>query len=84
LIFFYRKKFTEAIITYEQAIKLNNSETATIKSLHDISIIKIQEFDIYAAYYTLDRVEDIPESVSNLHNLKVFLEGAVNMIKKKF
>jgi tetratricopeptide (TPR) repeat protein len=84
LIHFYKKQFSQAVITYEQAIKLNKSETATIKSLHDIAIIKIKECDIYAAYYTLDRVEEIPENISNLHNLKVFLEGAVNMIKKKF
>jgi tetratricopeptide (TPR) repeat protein len=84
LIAFYKNNFTQAVITYEQAITLNNSQTATIKSLHDIAIIRIKECDIYAAYYTLDRVEEIPETVSNLHNLKIFLEGAVNMIKKKF
>lgn len=84
LIHMYRGQNHSAILNYEQAIKLNLSETATIKSLHDIALIKIEERDIYAAFYTLQRVEDIPESVKYLHNLKIFLNGAVNMIKKKF
>lgn len=84
LINMYSGQNNAAILNYEQAIKLNQSETATIKSLHDIALIKIEERDIYAAFYTLQRVEDIPENVRYLHNLKIFLDGAVSMIKKKF
>jgi tetratricopeptide (TPR) repeat protein len=74
----------KAIHFYEQCIKLNMSDTATVKSIHDISIIKIEERDIYAAYYTIDRLETIPDSLAYLKNLKEFLEGAVSIIKKKF
>lgn len=84
LINMYKGQNQSAILNYEQAIKLNISETATIKSLHDIALIKIEERDIYAAYYTLQRVENIPENVKYLHNLKIFLDGAVSMVKKKF
>lgn len=69
---------------YEQAISLNQSYSATLKSICDITAIRILERDIYLAYYTLDRVEDIPVEMENMYNLKLFLDGAVNMIKKKY
>ena len=47
-------------------------------------MIRIQERDIYLAYYTLDRVEEIPEDLPVFSQLKSFLNGAINMIKKKF
>ena len=77
-------EFNQAILNYEQAIKLNSSESATIRSLQNIALIKIKERDIYAAYYTLERIEKIPDSIPCLKHLKIFLDGAVSMIKKKF
>lgn len=74
----------QAILQYEQAIKLNTSETATLKAIHDIALIRIEEKDIYSAYSTIDRLDEIPNSALYLQNLKIFLEGAVSMIKKKF
>ena len=74
----------QAILNYEQAIKINQSETATLKSIHDITLIRIHEKDIYSAYATIDRLEKIPDSLGYLKNLKLFLEGAVSMIKRKF
>ena len=77
-------RFEAAIENYEQAVNLNRSQSATLKSLFDLALIRIQERDIYLAYYTLDRIEEIPEELSLLFHLKIFLNGAVNMIKKKF
>lgn len=76
--------FEAAIESYEHAVNLNRSQSATLKSLFDLAIIRIQERDIYLAYYTLDRIEEIPEDLPALFHLKIFLNGAVNMIKKKF
>ena len=73
-----------AIESYEQAVNLNKSQSATLRSLFDLALIRIQERDIYLAFYTLDRIEEIPEELPVLFHLKIFLNGAVNMIKKKF
>ena len=73
-----------AILIYEQAINLNKSQTATLNSIYDLTILRILERDIYLAYYTLDRLEDIPEDLVDLNLLKLFINGAINMLKKKF
>lgn len=77
-------KKPQAIELYEQVIKLNNSEIASLKSLHDITLIKIKQRNIYAAYYTLDRLDRIPEGMDYIKDLKIFLEAAVHMMKRKF
>lgn len=76
--------FEAAIESYEQAVNLNKSQSATLRSLFDLALIRIKERDIYLAFYTLDRIEEIPEDLPVLFHLKHFLNGAVNMIKKKF
>lgn len=40
--------------------------------------------DIYLAHYTVDRLESIPDDQPQLQLLMNFLNGAVNMLKKKF
>lgn len=65
-------------------IKINHSEAASLKSLHDITLIKIKQRNIYAAYYTLDRLDRIPEGLEYVKDLKTFLEAAVHLMKKKF
>lgn len=79
-----QKKFDAAIENFEQAVNLNKSQSATLKSLFELALIRIQERDMYLAYYTLDRIEEIPEDLPAHFNLRIFLNGAVNMIKKKF
>lgn len=65
-------------------INLNLSESTTLKALHEVTLIRIEERDIYQAYYTLDRLDNIPKSVGYLFKAKQFLEGAISMVKKKF
>lgn len=55
-----------------------------MKSIYDMTLIRIIEKDMYLAYYTLDRLESIPPEYQNLVNLRTFLDGAVNMLKKKY
>lgn len=76
--------YDSAIENFEQAVNLNKSQAATLKSLFELALIRVQERDIYLAYYTLDRIEEIPEDLPSHFHLKIFLNGAVNMIKKKF
>lgn len=77
-------QYSEAVALYEQVIKKNHSEVASLKSLHDITLIKIKQRNIYAAYYTLDRLEEVPESLGYIQDLKIFLEAAVHLMKRKF
>jgi tetratricopeptide (TPR) repeat protein len=77
-------QFEAAIELYEHVISLGKSETSTIKSIYDMALIRVAERDFYLAYYTLDRIEEIPKEIEYLYQLKVFLDGAVNMIKKKY
>ena len=74
----------QAILIYEQAIKLNNSETATVKALHDMSLIYVEQKDMYAAYFALDRIDEIPEQLTYLIKAKTFLSGTISLIKKKY
>lgn len=77
-------RFEAAIELYEHVISLGKSETSTIKSIYDMALIRVAERDFYLAYYTLDRIESIPPEIEYLYQLKVFLDGAVHMIKKKY
>lgn len=69
---------------FEEVINLNLSESTTLKALHEIALIRIEERDIYQAYYTLDRLDSIPKTVGYLYKARQFLEGAISMVKKKF
>lgn len=76
--------YSNAIIVFEQAIKLNQSESATAKSLHEMALIHVIQKDMYAAYFALDRIEEIPESMVWLIKSQQFLSGAISLIKKKY
>jgi tetratricopeptide (TPR) repeat protein len=77
-------KFEKAVQIYEEVINLNTSEQYTLKSLHNIALIRIEERDLYQAYHTLDRLETIPSSFAVIANTKAFLEGAISLVKKKY
>lgn len=69
---------------FEEVVNINLSESTTLKAIHEIALVRIEERDIYQAYYTLDRLENIPKTVGYLYKAKQFLEGAISMVKKKF
>lgn len=76
--------FESAIEVYESAISASRTRGITLRSIQDISLIRIAERDMYLAHYTLERVESIPAEEESLSNVKRFVDGAVNMMKKKF
>lgn len=55
-----------------------------MKSIYEVTMIRLEERDIYLAFYTLDRLEETENDPKRLKQLRKFLNGAVNMIKKKF
>lgn len=76
-----QKNHKQAIVFFEQAITLNTCHETTNLCLKNIVLIKIWEKDIYAALYTLERLQPIPENLLFLSHL---MEGAVFIIKRKF
>lgn len=84
LIAKFNHDFKSAVMTFEEVINLNLSESTTLKAIHEVALIRIEERDIYQAYYTLDRLDNIPKSVGYLYKARQFLEGAISMVKKKF
>lgn len=78
------KDLKKAVLILEEVVNANNNETITLKALHEIALIRIEERDIYQAYYTLDRLESIPKSIGYLYKAKQFLEGAISIMKKKY
>ena len=78
------KAYNKSIELYEYIINLNSSDSITLKSLHDICLIRIEEKDIYQAYHTLDRLETQPANVMYYVKCRKFVEGCLSMVKKKF
>jgi tetratricopeptide (TPR) repeat protein len=49
-----------------------------------MSLIYVEQRDMYAAYFALDRIDDIPEQLTYLIKAKTFMSGAISLIKKKY
>lgn len=73
-----------AVVIFEEVVNLNTNDSLTLKSLHDIALIRMEERDVYQAYHTLDRLERTPSNVPYFSKAKTFLEGAISMVKKKY
>ena len=41
------KKLKTAVLIFEGVITLNSNETTTLKAIHEIALIRIEERDIY-------------------------------------
>ncbi len=78
-----QKENKRAVVVFEEVINLNTNDSLTLKSLHDIALIRMEERDVYQAYHTLDRLERMPANVPYFTKAKIFLEGAISMVKKK-
>lgn len=78
------KENKRAVVILEEVINLNTNDSLTLKSLHDIALIRMEERDVYQAYHTLDRLERMPTNVPYFTKAKIFLEGAISMVKKKY
>jgi Flp pilus assembly protein TadD, contains TPR repeats len=68
-------KSDEAILCFEQAIKHNTSKKAVIKSLYEITKIKIESRSFYEAYHTLHRADLLNVDQRIFSKFKVFTEG---------
>ena len=75
---------SEAVLSYEQAIKQNNSRKGVTKSLLEIAKSKIHQRDFYAAYYTLQRAQHLDVDEDAVSKMTLFTEGVVFLMKRKY
>lgn len=74
----------EALLSYEQSIKHNNSKRAVTKSIYEIAKIKIEQRDYYGAFYCLERASHLDVEQKFILKFKIFTDGATFLMKRKF
>jgi hypothetical protein len=77
---FFVEDPNEALLCFEQAIKHNTSKKAVMKSLYEITRIKIEEKNFYEAYHTLHRAKLLDLDPNNFKKLTLFTEGVLFII----
>eukprot|EP01017_Pseudomicrothorax_dubius_P034550 TRINITY_DN4753_c0_g4_i2.p1 TRINITY_DN4753_c0_g4~~TRINITY_DN4753_c0_g4_i2.p1 ORF type:complete len:1181 (-),score=268.49 TRINITY_DN4753_c0_g4_i2:134-3676(-) len=77
-------KESEAILCFEQTLRLNNSKKAVTKAIYEMVKMKINSRDFYSAYWILNRTECLNVDMNALHKYKLFIEGVIFLMKKKF
>ena len=77
------EEYNDAILCFEQAIKHNASRKAVLKSLYEITKIKIENRDFYEAYHTLHRAELLGLDLKIFAKFRLFTEGVIFLMKRK-
>ncbi|KAL4437922.1 hypothetical protein ABPG74_001093 [Tetrahymena malaccensis] len=83
MLHYKQKNLNEAILSFEQAIKHNNSRKAVTKALYEISKIKIELRDFYQAYHTLQRADYLDVDLKSLEKFRIFTDGVTFLMKRK-
>jgi hypothetical protein len=83
-IIYSTDKVNEAILSFEQAIKYNNSRKAVTKALYEIAKIKIELRDYYSAFYTLCRADYLDVDKKALEKFRIFTDGVTFLMKRKY
>lgn len=88
--YFYKAKalkkmdnHNDAILHFEQVIRLSEDQYLQSSALYEISKIKIQQKDFYEAYYNLQRATHYKLKQKKLLNYKIFTEGVIFLMKRK-
>lgn len=81
---FILDQIQDAILSYEQAIKFNNSKKAVTKSLYEIAKLKIEQRDFYGAFYQLTRAEFLDVDIKVIERFRIFTDGVTFLMKRKF
>ncbi|KAM3146723.1 hypothetical protein pb186bvf_001253 [Paramecium bursaria] len=79
-----QNQIQDAILSYEQAIKFNNSKKAVTKSLYEIAKLKIEQRDFYGAFYQLTRAEFLDVDIKVIERFRIFTDGVTFLMKRKF
>jgi tetratricopeptide (TPR) repeat protein len=79
-----KRDHNEAILCFEQAIKHNTSKKAVIKSLYEITRIKIETRSFYEAYHTLNRADLLSVDQKMFSKFRIFTDGVIYLMKRKY
>lgn len=74
----------QALLSFEQSIKHNNSKKAVSKSLYEIARLKIDQRDFYEAFYQLSRADYLDVDQKILEKFKIFTDGVIFLMKRKY
>lgn len=74
---------TEAVLHFEQVIKLNEDPFLSCNALLEIAKLRIIEKDFYEAYYNLKRISLYNYKSTKLEHYQIFTEGVLYLIKRK-
>lgn len=80
-IYFKLWKLNDAILNFEQVVKLSNDIFFIGNALYEIAKIKINEKDFYEAFFTLEWAIDKNFKSQRLQLYKDFTEGVLQLIK---
>ena len=88
--YFYKGKalkktggLNDAILHFEQVMKLSDDNFLQSQALYEIAKIRIQQKDFYEAYYNLKRATHFKLKQKKLINYKIFAEGVIFLMKRK-
>ena len=73
----------DAILYFEQVIRMCDDQFLQSSALYEIAKIKIQQKDFYEAYYNLQRATHYKLKQKKLINYKIFTEGVIFLMKRK-
>ncbi|CAD8108767.1 unnamed protein product [Paramecium sonneborni] len=79
-----QKQLQDALLSFEQSIKLNSEKKPVTKSLYEIVKIKIEQNDYYSAQHELDRASYLDVDKTQLQRFELFVGGAIYLMKRKF
>lgn len=73
----------DAVLYFEQVIRLKEDNFLAGSALYEIAKIKIQQKDFYEANYNLQRAVPLNLRYKKLQNYRLFTEGVIFLMKRK-
>ena len=73
----------DAVLYFEQVIRLKEDNFLAGSALYEIAKIKIQQKDFYDANYNLQRAMPLNLRYKKLQNYRLFTEGVIFLMKRK-
>ncbi|CAD8188211.1 unnamed protein product [Paramecium pentaurelia] len=79
-----QKSLQDALLAFEQSIKINSDKKPVTKALYEIVKIKIDQNDYYSAQHELDRVIYLDVDNKQLQKFELFVGGVIYLMKRNF
>lgn len=75
---------SEALLSFDQTLKLDNNASYVAKAVEEILKIRINEKDFYEAYHVVARADNLDINRQFVDDWKTFVEGTLLLMKKKY